>query len=216
MSKELSEEEKELERIFGAAKQKRAQGLVAALSREAMGEMQEPDLIVKKLQLLEATSVKMRAKLTAPARAFIERERKVLMLEMWISAALRVPLERRVPTTPSSVVMNPAHEGMLYHIIEVHPFQISSSSEQMLLCTTLVERIDAFSILTGNFVFLLLDGGSRRWTTDNIADTMPGEGVVRHNISDYGVLRERAVLVNFYFDDVPWSTHIPVTEMKIN
>ena len=72
-----------------------------------------------------------------------------------------------------------------------------------------------FAILP-DFAFLLLDGGSRRWTTDNIADTMPGEGVVRHNISDYGVLRERAVLVNFYFDDVPWSTHIPVTEMKIN
>lgn len=149
------------------------------------------------------------------ATAEATKDMAVYTTELLVAGMLSQERAKRRHHKPQEVLSDHEQEGCFEKLIDMEAFQVPDTDKQYVLCTTLARRLDVEHILTGNYVFLLVNGGSRVYAKDTVDTRVATENSVRKIVVDgYAILRETAVLENFFFEHIAWRTDIPLTERK--
>ena len=169
------------------------------------------------LRLFDVRTMERWAKVPKDRLKAVQADNAVQTAWLLADAMQCTALADRKRRTAQNVLLDHEQEGCFENLLELEAFQMPVTNEQFLLCTTLVRRLDVEHILTGNYVFWLVDGGTRAYVGETIAMRAPADHSVRKiAVEGYAILRERAVFVNFFFEHLAWHTQLalPIKEYK--
>ena len=186
-------------------------GVLDEADRRAPGMLRPSDA----LRLFDVVTLARWAKVPADRLAFARGDMSVYTAELYADATLCQPRAKRRVLTPHTVMVHHEQSGCFECLLEIEAFQVPGTGEQYLLCTTLNRRLDVESILTGGYVFCLVDGGTRTYAGMAVHErSASAPGVLRIAIDGFAILRERAVLVNFFYEYLPWRADMPLPDKK--
>jgi len=166
------------------------------------------------LRLFEVQTLMRWAKVPVDRIKTLQESESVKANEVLADAMLCLPLEKRRIVTPYNILSHHEMGGCFERLLDLEAFQVPSGG-QFLLCTMLNRRIDADHILACNYVFVLVDGGTRAYVGDSIHDRGGQQSeVVRVPVQSFAILSEKTRLVNFFYEFLPWHVRVPLPEKQ--
>ena len=162
------------------------------------------------LHLFESLTLKRWDKVRATHRPVCMEDPSVGVTNLLVDALMASPLAKRPVSTPQFVLVQHDSEGCFRDMLAMDVFGVGT--DRYLLCTTLIKYIDPENILTGCYVFMLID--APRWTHSNVETRAPSEpGIINMAPEKFQVMKERARLANFFFECLPWKLTTPLPKM---
>jgi len=147
-------------------------------------------------------------------REKVQKEQNVIRTHYITEAELQVPFELREETTARFFLYILKQEGLFNDIYDMEVFTMESTKQQFLLCSTLSRRIDVRCILTGDYVFQLVNS-SKVWNPDNMEEKMQFvDGVCKMAHEGPKILGEKVIFRNFYFNILNHPASDPILELN--
>ena len=144
----------------------------------------------------------------------VKTEQNVIRTHYLTQAELEVPYELRETTTSRFFLYTLKQEGLFSDVYNIEVFTLEMTGQQLLLCSTVSRRVDEHRLLTGNYVFQLVDT-NKKWNGDNIdSKTRFSDGVCKVRFDGPSILAEKVIFRNFYFDLVDHSARDPLLSLN--
>lgn len=150
----------------------------------------------------------------ADVRTRMEQEPNVIRTHYLTQAELELPYEMREVTTARFFLYAFKQEGLFNDIANMDVFTLELTGQQLLLISTMSRRIDEHSLLTGNYVFQLVEN-TKPWTKQTIENKgKMEEGVCKIMYDGPKVLTEKVIFRNFYFDILKQDAREPLISLN--
>jgi len=144
----------------------------------------------------------------------VSTEQNVIRTDWLTEAELLVPLDSRKITNARFFLYLLKQEGLFSDIYNIEVFSSEATKQQFMLCSTVTRRIDEKSILTGDYVFQLVDNHIN-WNSDNVEDKVKFvDGICKINHDGPKIFSERVIFRNFYFNIVNHSAANPLLSIN--
>jgi hypothetical protein len=151
------------------------------------------------LKLMDMCMTTKWEKVSADVRAHVEKEPNVMRTEWVMDGKLNIPLDQRTPLTADFYMHKLRQEGHFSQMQDAQLFQ-NDRGHLYLLCVTMSHRVDADNVLTGNYVFRLINP-SQKWSQSNFETKVRfADGICKRLADDFEILQETVVLQNFFFN----------------
>lgn len=171
-------------------------------------------VIHENIKLYDACAVTLWGKVPADTRSKMMSESNVYKLDCYISGVLMQPLVTREATTARFFLRVIKQFGMISALCNMQLFKLQSRENVYFMCSTMARRIDAKTILTGNFLFRFVSP-KKEWKEDNInARVKYEESICKVVYDGVEVLQEKVVFENFFFDVSNHNVALPMLELN--
>lgn len=171
-------------------------------------------VIQENIRLYDVCAVTLWGKVPSETKLKMLTESNVYKLDCYISGVLMQPVATRDKTTARFFLRVVKQYGMISTLCNMQLFKLQTRDSVFFLCTTMVRRIDANTILTGNFLFRFISP-KREWKDDSINTRVRyEEGICKVVHDGVEVMQEAVICENFFFDVSNHSVALPMLELN--
>jgi hypothetical protein len=168
---------------------------------------------VEEMELYTHKNLKPWEKISATMKEHLLKEPNVDKTSMIMTGILNVPIDKRRMVTPRFFLLKQKHRGYFYELQKAKIITQKRTSDNYLLCSTMSRRIDENSILTGNYLFKLIEEPTRE---DGTKKEIPqAETIFKSQVDVMQVFLKNATFYNFYFEVIEHGSAEPSEDLYI-
>lgn len=163
------------------------------------------------IKLYEVRSLQPWERVPCATKESALQERVVFRLDCVMTGAL---CSIRMTTTPRLYLREIKQMGMISDLCSMKVFKTPAAPDIYFLCSAMVRRLDAATLLSGNFLFRFISP-KKEWREDTIHDTVKyDEAIAKVTCDGVEVMQEEVVLESFFFDIVAHAVSLPMLQLN--
>ena len=173
----------------------------------------ENELIAKNFKLFELTTLKKWDKIPSVDKNKMLTEPNVRITESMLSGIMIVPFEMRKQTTAKFFLFRLKQEGVFVDLHSTSIFRDELKGDCYLLCITVSRRMSEKALLTGNYLFKLMND----YKESELDSTLKSgecqdndKNVCKKTTEGLRVMHEKCIFLNFFFDIIQHSAADPL------